>query len=186
MKIKNLEEKIQELKNEKSNKIISNSKEMQLNTNHKDILNENQKLKKRIIELETLVNNRNNNNYNFINDNKELQQLYAKLVEKEKEIEQLNNKLIGSIKYDDLKNGEKLIAVNFISGDQRINFPIVCKASSLFAEVENILYLKYPEYEIDAEEDNLFLANGKKMKRIKTMADNGFPGYSITLMKSNN
>ena len=144
------------------------------------------KLEKRIIDLEILENNRNNNNYNFINVNKELQQLYVKLDEKEKEIEHLNNQLLGSIKYDDIKNGEKLIAVNFISGDQRIEYPIICKTSSLFAEVESTLYKKYPEYGVDFGDDNLFLANGEKVRRIRTMADNGFPAYTITLMKNNN
>ena len=69
--INSLKEKVQELKNEKNNKIISNNIELQLNTN-KQILNENKKLEKRLIELENLVNNISSNNYNSINDNKEL------------------------------------------------------------------------------------------------------------------
>ena len=94
--------------------------------------------------------------------------------------------MIGSIKYDDLKEDDKLIAVNFISGDQRINFPIICKTSSLFAEVEVKLYKKYPEYGVNYGNNNLFLGNGVKMERIGTMAQNGFPGYVITVMKNNN
>ena len=69
-----------------------------------------------------------------INNDDELLKLYCKLGEKEKEIENLNNQLIGSIKYDDLKKDDKLIAVNFTSADQKINFSIICKASSLFAK----------------------------------------------------
>ena len=144
-------------------------------------------LEKKLNEL-TLQNKRNNNNDNIINNNNsnDLQKLFAKLEEKEKEIDRLNDQLIGSIKYDDVKIGDKLIAVNLVSGDQKINFPIVCKPSTKFSDVEWILYKKYPEYAENDGEDNLFLANGIKMKRFKTMGENGFNGYCITLMKNNN
>ena len=178
-----LKKKVQELENEKNNKIISKSNEAQLSVKLKEKYNEIKKLKKKITDLETLVNNKNINNCNFINDNKELKQLYIKL---EKEIEHLNNQLLGSFKYDNAKNSEKLIAVNFISGDQKISFPIIFKSSTLFAEVENIIYKKYKEYGLDFGDDNLFLDNDEKTRRIRTMVDNGFPRYNITLLKNNN
>ena len=184
--IENLKRKIQEVNNEKNSKIQFDSNEIQINDilNQKD--NEIINVEKKINELEAIANDKKNNNSNFINDNKDLQEIYEKLDEKEKKIEYLNNQLIGSIKYDELKEDDELIAVNFISGDQRKNFPVVCKSSSLFAEVENILYKKYPEYGENSEKSNLFLANGNKIERIKTMAQNGFCGYNITLMKNNN
>ena len=124
------------------------------------------------------------NNFNVINSNSnELQVLYAKLEEKDKKIELLNNQLIGSIKYDDIKFDDKLIALNFTSADSKINFPIICKSSSLFAEAERILYKKYPDFGENDGEDILFLGNGSKIKRTKTMAENGFNGYAITVMK---
>ena len=181
----NLKINAQGLNNEKNNKIISDNNEMQLNAKIKEKEDEIKNFGKRLTEIEALLNSKNNNN-NFTNDNKELQKLFAKLDEKEKEIESLNDQLIGSIKYDDIKNDDKLIVVNFTSLDNKINFPIICKASSLFAEAEYKLYKKYPEYLINAEEDNYFLANGKKMGRIRTMIDNGFSGYTVTLMKNNN
>ena len=55
----------------------------------------------------------------------------------------------------------------------------------MFAEVEKILYKKYPEYGVKFGEDNLFLCNGGIMRRIMTMAENGFPGYSVCLTKNN-
>ena len=139
-------------------------------------------LVKRIAELESIENNKNNNN-NTNNYNNELKELYLKLEEKEKKIEHLNNQLIGSIKYDDLKFGDKLIAINFTSSDSKINFPVICKVNTVFAEVERILYKKYPDFGKNYGEDNLFLANGNKMRGFMTMAENGFPSYSITVMK---
>ena len=125
-----------------------------------------------------------NKNINVINNNSnELRVLYAKLEEKEKKIELLNNQLIGSIKYDDIKPDDKIIAINFTSGDSKINFPIICKSSTIFAEVERTLYKKYPDFGENDGDDILFLGNGSKIKRIKTMAENGFSGYAITMRK---
>ena len=112
-------------------------------------------------------------------------QLYAQLNEKIKEVEHLKNQLIGCIKYDNLDIDEKLIAVNFISGDQRINFPIICKSSTKFIDVEQKLYQKYPEYAKNDGKDNLFLSNGKQLEKFKTMEKNGFQSYNIILMKNN-
>ena len=111
-----------------------------------------------------------------------MQELYAKLQEKNK-IEQLNNQLIGIIKYDNLKYEDKLIAINFTSSDSKINFPILCKTSTKFSEIEETLYKKYPDYGENDGDDILFLGNGSKIKRYKTMAENGFPGYGITIKK---
>ena len=52
-----------------------------------------------------------------------------------------------------------------------------------FAEIEKILYKKYPTYGQYDGEDNLFLGNGKRIKRLSTMEENGFAGYAITLKK---
>ena len=134
-------------------------------------------LEKKITELNSTDNQKNKNN--------ELEELCTKLKEKEKEIENLNSQLIGSIKYDDIKLEEKLIAVNFISSDSKTNFPILCKSTSIFSEIERILYKKYPAFAEKEGEDNSFLANGVKMKGFKTMAENGFTGYDIMTSKNN-
>ena len=178
-----LKRKVNELEKETNKNVISNNNELidfQVKLKEKDISIKN--LEQKIIELNALIQNRNN--INITNNNKELQKLYAKLDEKDKEIENLNNQLIGSIKYDDIKKGDNLIAINFTSCDQKINFPIICKANSLFAEVELSLYKKYPEYGTIDEDDKFFLGNGVKIKRLKTLSQNGFPGYAITLMQN--
>ena len=138
-------------------------------------------LERNIAKLKSIENNNNNSTTKISND--ELEMLYAQLQEKKKKIEKLNDQLIGSIKYDDLKLEDKLIAINFTSSDSKINFPIICKTNSLFSEIESILYKKYPDFAENDGEDNLFLANGVKMKRFKSLEENGFPGYAIMVMK---
>ena len=141
-------------------------------------------MEKKLANLKSLEN-RSNNNYLIQKNNNDIAELNAKLKQKEKEIEHLNNQLIGSIKYKDLKLGDKIIAVNFTSSDSKINFPIICKNNSPFSEIERILYKKYPDFAENDGEDNFFLANGIKMRRFKTMEENGFPGYGVVVMKRN-
>ena len=139
-------------------------------------------LEKRIAELESLGNKKNK--INTINNNiNELQDLYVKLDDQGKKIENLNSQLLGNIIFDDLKYVDNLIVVNITSSDSKINFPIVCKSSTIFSEIERIIYKKYPDYGKNYGEDNLFLANGTKMRGYMTMAENGFSGYKITVMK---
>ena len=169
-------------KNDENSRLLKNLKELERKVKQKD---EHIKiLEKKLNEL-SLERNRNNINFNVVNNNNVLYELYAKLNEKEK-MQKLKHLSIGNIKKDDIINDDKFIVVNFTSIDQRINTSILCKTSSLFAEVENELYEKYPDYKENAEEENYFLGNGKKMKRLGTMAQNGFIGYAIILMKNNN
>ena len=99
---------------------------------------------------------------------------------------QLNqNNRIGFVECDSLDLDEKLIAVNFISGDSRIYFSVVCKDSTKFADVEKKLYENYPEYAQNDGLDNIFLGSGHQVNRFQTMAQNGFSGYSITLNNFN-
>ena len=134
-------------------------------------------------KLQKLLNDKKNNTNINLND-PEYKEIISKLLEKEKEIENLKYQLLGTIKYDAINIDEKLIAINFTSGDQIINFPIICKTNCQFIDLEKKLYQKYPEYAGNDGKDNLFLGNGTQINRFKTMAENGFPGYAITVMKN--
>ena len=105
--------------------------------------------------------------------------------EKLKTIEELReniNKNTGEInKINNLQGNGKLIAINFISGDQCINYSIICNSKQKFYEIENQLYEKYPEYRDD---DNYFLINGTKIKRFRNLEENGILGYIILLKKN--
>ena len=125
---------------------------------------------KRITELETLITNN-----------------HSKLVVQEKEIENLKNQSIGCIKNYDIKLGEKFIIVNITTRDKKINFPFICKTDTIFAEVENAFYNRYPNYS-ENNENVVFRHHGLKLKKLKTMVENsfrGFPGFEITVERKN-
>ena len=141
----------------------------------KMLKNENENLKKKLDDS------------NVIKD-EEIKKLNEKCKilseEKAKINENLTSKLIRistePTNYGELLDGEKLIAINFISVDQNINYSIICKNKTNFNEIENNLYKKYPEY---SENDNFFMFNGSKINRWKTLEENGINGYTIILMK---
>ena len=64
----------------------------------------------------------------------------------------------------------KIMVVNFVSIDQKIDFAIKCLVTDTFAEVEEKLYQKYNEYR---ESNNNFIVNGKLVLRFKKISENG-------------
>ena len=76
---------------------------------------------------------------------------------------------------------DQIMVVNFISTDQRVHYAIPCIYDNTFAEVEENLYKKYPEYR---ETNNLFFANGREILKFKTMRQNKIGnGFEVTLVK---
>ena len=103
-------------------------------------------------------NNLTNNNIN--NDKKE---------ELEIKIKELENEIKLFREYCHLSANEKLILLNFISTDQKIDFSIVGKNTDDFIIYEKKLYEKYPNYK---DTENYFLVNGKKINRNRTLEEN--------------
>ena len=127
----------------------------------------------------------NSDYFNSINIEriKELEDKCRKLNEEKMNINnclmsKLNSNANAIKNYNELSYGEKLVAVNFISVDQRINHSIICKNRTNFYEIEGNLYKMYPEY---SENDNFFTFNGSKINRWKTLEQNGINGYTIIL-----
>ena len=96
------------------------------------------------------------------------------------------NQLIVELENEKNKNDNKLvnmndiIAINFISTDQKIHYPISCLKTSEFYEIEAKLYKEYPEYK---NTNNSFIANGQVVLRFKKMNENGIKnGDTITLI----
>ena len=86
--------------------------------------------------------------------------------QEEKAFEKNNSKVEAS--YND-KEEEKPFAINFMSMDQRIHYPLLCKNSDLISRLEEELYNEYEEF----KEYNTFLTvNGNIVKRFKTVAEN--------------
>ena len=81
----------------------------------------------------------------------------------------------------DLKEGEKLMPIIFISADQQIHYALICKNKDKFSRIEELLYEKYPEYK---ERENYFLHNGNKIKRFGTLKENGIFNNSIIIINS--
>lgn len=147
-------------------------------------------------EIQVLKNERDDlklklDKFNIVKDSeiKLLEAKYQKLIDgKMKIIDDLILKMNVNVITPDNKNnilssGEKLIAVNFISFDQRINHTIICKNKTEFHEIEKELYIKYPEY---TENDNYFTFGDLKINRWKTLEENSIYGYTIMLNKTEN
>ena len=82
---------------------------------------------------------------------------------------------------------DQMTCIYFTSIDQRINFPIPCIKSDVFAEIEEKLYQEYPQYR---ETNNYFVVNGTQILRFKTVEENkisnNMPVMLIVPEKDNN
>ena len=160
----------------------------QINNLQKEIkkLNEENKKKndyiKQINDLKKEINRLNTENKKQNDYINQINGLKNQLIEKDKEINDLNNKLsnFNIKKYVDYND---IMVVNFISGDGKVDHGIKCLPTETFAEVEEKLYKIYDEYR---KINNIFLANGNLIKRDKTMSENNIKdGDKIQLQNFN-
>ena len=143
-----------------------------------------------IIDLQNQLKNSNNLNNNYINFIKNLQNI---IQQKDQELIKLRNELNNLINYNkniqnkNLLNRNQLMTVNFISTNGQIHYAIPCSEDDIFAMIEEKLYQEFPKYR---ETDNIFLANGKKVLRFKTIKENnignGFPVTFVVPEKEEN
>ena len=134
-----------------------------------------QKLK--IDELQNKINNSNNIIYNLKNNIINYQNI---INQKDIELNNIKNKLLNNnnIQNNNI-NFNDVMCVNFISGDQQVNYAVPCLKQNIFAEVEEKLYQQYPEYR---ETNNNFIANGNLVLRFKTIGENKIGnGNPVTL-----
>ena len=71
------------------------------------------------------------------------------------------------------------MCVIFLSTDQKVHYPIICKNKQKFNEVENLLYEKCPEYK---DFENFFLVDGNKIIKSKTLEENKIENGQIITM----
>ena len=181
-KIKNqkLESEIQKLRNEyKQNQLELENKIKSLTTKIEQLENENQTLKNENQTLKNenqkLKNNQINIQNNQMNIN-EINKLYQIIIEKDKQIKELELKL----KKNDNINRNDMMVVNFMSTDQAINTDIACTADDSFAEVEEKLYQIYDEYR---NTNNLLLHKGNMVLRFKKIKENNIKNGDKIIVK---
>ena len=135
-------------------------KDLNIEINNKNKLIEiNDQLKKKLknlIDPQIIKESKNKSN----TDKDTIIQLYHK-------IDELKDKLS---RYPlELSKGEKLISVIFSSSDKMILYSLICKNTEKFIKLEEKLYNNYPEY---SEYYNVFMVNGNKINRLKTLDEN--------------
>ena len=77
---------------------------------------------------------------------------------------------------------EAIIAVNFISLNDNINYPMACKKTDIFANVEYKLYKEFP---ILKSKNIYFFANGNTINKSLTFEQNRIKSGDTILMEEN-
>ena len=157
-KNKNLEQLLKDLdnKNLKYEKFINNQK------------NTIDNLKKKFSLFDGKKNNAENGFF----------ELFKELKKKEEEIQSLKSTFPFEI-----KQGEKLISIIFISVDQKIHHSYICKNTDIFINLEKSLYDTYPEYR---ESENYFLLRGLKINKYKSLESNNIKDSDIITLNQYN
>ena len=101
--------------------------------------------------------------------------LMTELKEKETELKEIKK-----ILPFDLNPGDKLMCVIFISVDQKVHLPVICKSTDVFTRLEKLVYDEYPEF---GEKDNYFMVHGQKINKYKTLEFNKIKNNDIITLK---
>jgi len=133
-------------------------------------------------EKENIINNLQNEKKEFLYKNKQLNIEYNNINEQLNKMnleskEQLNKKekIIKELELKisqfpfDFSPGEKIMSIIFISFDQNIISSFICKNTDSFKYLENKFYEKYSEYK---DLDNIFILNGRKINKDKSLDEN--------------
>ena len=161
------------LEKDQLKKEVSNLKE-KISKLQKVIEDLNNNIKKITKEKNTLTNKIKNLNIEFNSKNfdKESFSLMNKIEIKDSE----TTKKISL----ELKEGEELLTVIFVSIDENLNYSFICKNTDSFNTVENRLYSIFPEY-YDNKNENCFYIKGKEIEKSKTIKENKIK-YSDKIM----
>lgn len=134
-----------------------------------NVISSKEEYKNKIKEIEAILNPILKNIYREDNEI---------LIKKEENEFELKNQ-----KVEELNNlEEKIIAINFISYDEKIIYPMACKGSDIFSKLEEKLYLEYPEYK---SQNNYFKINGKKINKSETLEKNRIKNGDIIFLNTN-
>ena len=146
------------------------------NSIENELKEKNKILEEKIIQLQKLLNNNSQKNYINLDKGNQNEYLYA-ILKKDKEIEELKLKL--SRFPFELGPGEELMSIIICSTDQKVLYPIICKKTDKFCNIEIQLYDAYSEY---SESINFFTVNGIKINRNKNLDDNKIKNHDIIVL----
>ena len=77
---------------------------------------------------------------------------------------------------------DQILAVNFISVDQNVHYPMACKKGDKFSQIEEKLFNEYPNYR---NCNVFFTAKGKIMDREKTLEKNVIKSGDTIILNQN-
>ena len=80
-----------------------------------------------------------------------------------------------------LEHKGKIIAINFISSDQKISYCLPCKSTDIFVDIEKQLYKEYPEYKYT---NNYFTIQGRLIQRFLSLEENRIGNSSLILLNN--
>ena len=157
---------------DKSRKHFSQVSELNQKIYEKDKLIEDlkKKIKKLKNDKKTLQEDTN-----IISNKNQIINLMTELKEKSTELKEIKR-----ILPFDLNPGEKLMCVIFISVDQKVHLPVICKNTDIFTRLEKLVYDEYPEF---GETDNYFMVHGQKINKYKTLDYNKIKNNDIITLK---
>ena len=89
-----------------------------------------------------------------------------------------SNQLNNQMNITSIKPFEKIMSINFVSmGNQDIsNYSLACKNTDLFVKLEQMLNNEFPNLK---DKEPYFLVNGRRIKRFKTLDENGIKNNDI-------
>ena len=76
---------------------------------------------------------------------------------------------------------EKLYSIIFYTFDENVLFPIICKNTNIFSDLENLFYEKYPYYQ---QPDIEFLLNGNIINKNQTLEENKTKDKDLILVRN--
>ena len=179
IKTNNIDKEIEKLK---SDLTYYKTECEKLKKENKKLKDENTKLNNELIITNKIIANFSNNRKDNTNLN-EITNLKNIILNKDNEILNLKNIIISKdVEINNLKlqlqnnNANKkkvdfddIMVIDFYSLDQQLNCGIKCLKTDTFAEVEEKLYQKYPDFR---NSNNNFVAKGRVVLRFKKIFEN--------------
>ena len=138
----------------------------------------NEKIKDLEKQLKIKKNNLEDKNNNKLTELKQL--IKVKNEELDKLKLKLNNILSSNKILYNIKPGEKIFSINFVSIDENImSYSLICKNTDIFSNLENKLYEDYPQYK---DKEIYFMNKGNKINRDRSLDENNIKENDILIL----